>query len=107
MRQWPRIHSAVLAGAGLGDGQAGDRVDGDGPTISGWPAGADPVVAQRLGRMGEGQPGGVTVTALSARRSLAVAGAVALPGQDRDPRFQGRLLSWACRPGWFFFTMKM
>ena len=48
----------------------------------------------------------VTVTALSARRSSRPWPRLRCRARTGICR-QGRFLSWACRPGWFFLTMKM
>ena len=72
-----------LAGARLGDGQAGDRANGDGAP---FPAGqrADAAGdADRLGCMGEGEPGG-DGDGFERAALLAAVAPVALPGQDRD-----------------------
>jgi len=93
-----------LAGGGLGDGQAGDRVDGDGAPL---PArqGPDPAgQAEGLGGVREGQPGGdgcgferaVLLAAVPAA-ALAVSGRDAAPGQVLELGIQAGLVLFTTR----------
>jgi hypothetical protein len=93
-----------LGRGGLGHGQAGDRVDGDGAPL---PAGQGPDPAGQadgLGGVREGQPGGdgrglegaVLLAAVPAA-TLAVSGRDAAPGQVLELGIQARLVLFTSR----------
>jgi hypothetical protein len=94
-----------VSGAGLGDGQAGDAIGGDGPPLAG---GQRPDAAgdgDGLGRVREGKPGrdgGGLIVRCSSRPCPRVCWR-SPAGMAR----QGRFLTWAYKLGWFFFTIRM
>jgi hypothetical protein len=95
-----------LGGGSLTGVQAGDRVDGDGAPFLLAGKGPDAAgEADGLGGVREGDPrrdrcdleGAVLLAAVPAVVLLAASG-------DVPP---GQVLTWAYRPGWFFFTTRM
>ena len=95
-----------LGGGGLVGVQAGDGVDGDGPPL---PAvqGPDPAgEADGLGGVREGEPGG-DGRGLEGAVLLAAVARGRAGGHATGMCRQGRFLTWAYRPGWFFFTTRM